>query len=93
MSKYLIESVFCSCYDVKKPELCTLLISILETKQLAVEQADKCYKAIKLYKQGNADFSDALISTISNDAGCTKTVTFDRKAISVGMSLATLKQD
>lgn len=76
-----------SCYAVKKSELCTMIKMALETKQFLVEHAESCYRALKVFEQGSGDFSDALIVTISKDAGCSETMTFDRKAQSVGMKL------
>ena len=60
---------------------------VLETKQFIIEQAESCYRALKVFESGSSDFSDALIVTLSKDAGCSETVTFDRKAQSVGMKL------
>jgi len=53
---------------------------ILEIKQFSIEQAESCFRALKIYEQSVGDFSDALIVTIGKDAGCSVTVTFDRKA-------------
>ena len=76
-----------SCYAVNKPDLCIMIRMVLETKQFLIEQAESCYRALKVFEDGNGDFSDALIFTLSRDAGCSQTVTFDRKAQSVGMTL------
>ena len=62
---------------------------VLETKQLLIEQAESCYRALKVFENGNADFSDALIFTLSKDAGCSETITFDKNAKSVGMQVLT----
>lgn len=76
-----------SCYGVNKTDLCSMIRMVLETKQLLIEQAESCYRALKVFESSNGDFSDALIATISKDAGGSETVTFDRKAQSVGMRL------
>jgi predicted nucleic-acid-binding protein len=76
-----------SCYGINKNDLCVMIRMLLETKQLLIEQAESCYRALKLFEQGNGDFSDALITTLSKDAGCSQTLTFDRKAQTVGMVL------
>ena len=78
-----------SCYSVKKAELGILIRMVLETKQLLIEQAESCYRALKVFENGNADFSDALIFTLSKDAGCSETITFDKNAKSVGMQVLT----
>ena len=76
-----------SCYSVNKSKLCTMIRMILETKQFLVEQSESCYRALKLFEDGNGDFSDALIVTCGKDVGCSETMTFDKKAKSVGMTL------
>jgi predicted nucleic-acid-binding protein len=76
-----------SCYGVNKTQLCSMIKMVLETKQLLIEQAESCYRALRVFESSNGDFSDALIATISKDAGCSETVTFDKKAQSVGMKL------
>jgi len=48
-------------------------------------RADLVYLALKRFSGGNADFSDALIAVISENRGCSSTLTFDKKARSVGM--------
>ena len=74
-----------SCYDQKKEALLTVLDSLLTTKQIMVERADIAYLAVKKYRTGNADFSDALILAICEASGCERTVTFDKKAATIGM--------
>jgi predicted nucleic-acid-binding protein len=76
-----------SCYSVSKLKLCTMIKMVLETKQFLIEQSESCYRALKLFEEGNGDFSDALIVTLSKDVGCSETMTFDKKAKSVGMTL------
>lgn len=76
-----------SCYSVCKSDLCTMIRMVLETKQFSIEQSESCYRALKVFEAGNGDFSDALIFTLSKDAGCFETMTFDKKAKSVGMKL------
>ncbi|MFC3121859.1 PIN domain-containing protein [Agaribacter flavus] len=75
------------CYRASKNDLCSTIKMILETKQFQVERAESCYRALKLFEMGSGDFSDALISSISKDAGCSCVMTFDKKAQSVGMEL------
>jgi predicted nucleic-acid-binding protein len=81
-----------SCYGINKNDLCVMIRMVLETKQFLIEQSESCYRALKLFEQGHGDFSDALIATLSKDAGCSQTLTFDKKALSVGMELLAIKQ-
>lgn len=72
-------------YQQPKESLILVLESLLATKQLLVDRADLVYLALKKYRSGNADFSDALILTVNEAAGCERTVTFDKKAATIGM--------
>ena len=75
-----------SCYDQKKPELIKVLSGLLTTKQLYIERADLAHIALKNYETGKADYSDALISASSKDAGCKHIMTFDKNAVTIGMT-------
>lgn len=85
----LIEVVWVleSCYEQGKEDVVRVVSALLNTKQLLVEHADLVYIALKRFQAANGDFSDALIVAVSEDVGCSKVFTFDKKAKSVGMSL------
>jgi len=72
--------VLTSCYASTKGEICEVLEKLLRIKSIIVEQADVVWKAIRLFKEGNADFADCLIERDANEAGCNYTNTFDREA-------------
>lgn len=74
-----------SCYDQKKESLVAVIESLLTTKQLIVERAEVVHLALKKYRSGGADFSDALVLAVCEASGCERTVTFDKKAIAIGM--------
>ena len=76
-----------SCYDQPKESLLDVLHALLTTRQLVVEKADNVYMAMKRLSKGNADFSDALITILSEQEGCSRVVTFDKRAVNVGMEL------
>jgi len=76
-----------SCYEQPKKTILDVIYSLLTTKQLVIERADSVYLAMKRYRTGKADFSDAVISIIAENDGCDSIVTFDKKAVSVGMVL------
>ncbi len=76
-----------SCYDQSKEGVLNVLHALLTTKQLVVEKADKVYMAMRRFANGNADFSDALITIFSEQEGCSRVVTFDKRAVNVGMEL------
>lgn len=76
-----------SCYEQPKRSILNVIFALLTTRQLVVERADSVYIAMKRYGSGKADFSDAVISVIAENDGCDSIVTFDKKAVSVGMVL------
>ncbi len=74
-----------TCYQQPKNAIQNVVNALLTTKQLMIDEADLVYLALKRFSTGNADFSDALITVICESRGCTSTVSFDKKAGSVGM--------
>lgn len=74
-------------YEQPKEALVQVIESLLVTRQLLVERADLVYLALQKYRAGQADFSDALIYTLAQRAGCEKTLTFDKKAKTLGMDI------
>jgi predicted nucleic-acid-binding protein len=74
-----------SCYDQKKEALVSVIESLLTTKQIIIDRAEVVHLALKRYRAGNADFSDALILAVCDASGCERTATFDKKAATIGM--------
>ena len=67
-----------------------ILQQLMSQPKLMLEQHELVRKATGLYLLGNVDFSDYLVACSGQAAGCTHTLTFDRKAAkSAGMTLAT----
>ncbi len=85
----LIETtwVLGSCYQQPRQALIDILRQLITIRQLQVERPDIAHQAIQRYESGNGDFSDAVICLINEDNGCDETMTFDKKARSVGMTL------
>ena len=74
-----------SCYEQTKDDLINVLDSLLTIKQITIEKTDIVYLALRRFRSGTADFSDALIALVCEDAGCNRVVSFDKKAATVGM--------
>ena len=74
-----------SCYEQTKDDLINVLGLLLTIKQISIEKTDLVYLALKRFRTGTADFSDALITLVSEDAGCKRIISFDKKAVTVGM--------
>ena len=66
----------------------TILGQLLTREEIVIEQMNIVQSALILYRKGNADFADCLISSAAKAAGCVRTVTFDRRAArDAGMQL------
>jgi predicted nucleic-acid-binding protein len=76
--------VLTGCYSSGKEDLVAVLEGLLRTKGLLVEDAEIVWKAVRLFKAGNAEFADCLIDCSANQAGCDHTATFDRGAARYG---------
>ena len=74
-------------YGIPKSGLLTVIDKLLSIRQLMIEQSELVFRALKAYRNGNGDFSDALIAAVGAAQGCRETLTFDRKAANVGMQL------
>ncbi|MBW8029072.1 MAG: PIN domain-containing protein [Ferrovum sp.] len=68
------------CYALTRSGTCEVLETLLRTKEIIVANADTLWKAVRLFKEGKADFADCLIERSANEAGCNHTTTFDRDA-------------
>ena len=76
-----------SSYGATRVEVAEILRRILSIKQLAIENTEMAWKALRLFESSNSDFADCLIAQSASTAGCTKTVTFDKQAAKAGMVL------
>lgn len=80
--------VLSGCYKSTRSEICTVLETLLHTKEIVVGHAEVVWQAWRVFKDGKADFADCLIERLANESGCDNTVTFDRKAVKYcGMQL------
>jgi predicted nucleic-acid-binding protein len=76
-------------YKTDRKAIVEVLRGLLDSKEIVAERADTIRRA--LLRTGNgADFADSLICELGIEAGCERTVTFDRKAAKkAGMRLIT----
>lgn len=72
--------VLTGCYAASRDDVCAVLDRLLRSKELIIASADTVWKALRLFKEGKADFADCLIERFAAEAGCDHTVTFDRDA-------------
>jgi predicted nucleic-acid-binding protein len=72
--------VMASNYRATRAAVADIVEGLLTAPQLMLEKTDVIWRALRTYRDSKADFSDALIGELGRDAGCSKTVTFDRNA-------------
>ena len=73
-----------SVYGASRAEVAELVRRILSSRQLAVQDAEVVWQALRQFESGRADFADCLIRRSAEAAGCSKTMSFDKRA---GMTL------
>jgi predicted nucleic-acid-binding protein len=76
------------CYGSTKDEIIEIAERLLRVKQLLVQDAEVVWQAVRLFRNGNADFADCLIERAGSAQGCDHTVSFDKAAVkAAGMVL------
>jgi predicted nucleic-acid-binding protein len=67
-------------YFLTAQEIATAIERLLQVEVLAIENEQEVFTAMVALKQGRGSFADALIAELGARVGCTRTLTFDRKA-------------
>jgi len=82
--------VLSSCYDLKREQIAQALDALLRAKELVLDRAEQVGQALRVFRASSADFADCLIERTAHAAGCDRTMTFHRSAVSsAGMMLVT----
>jgi predicted nucleic-acid-binding protein len=68
-------------YGLPAHEIAAAVERMLQTDVLMVENEQEVFSAMIALKEGQGSFSDAIISALGTRAGCSFTLTFDRKAL------------
>jgi predicted nucleic-acid-binding protein len=68
-------------YKISKEQAIEILEKIITIPVFDIEHFDCCLKALKSYKNGQADFSDYLILEIATLNGYKAVMTFDKNAL------------
>jgi predicted nucleic-acid-binding protein len=68
-------------YGLTAQEIATAVERLLQVEVLAVENEQEVFTAMVALKQGWGSFADALIAELGALVGCTRTLTFDQKAV------------
>lgn len=67
-------------YGLSSQEIAAAIERMLQTDVLLVENEQDVFTAMVALKSGKGSFADALIGALGARSGCTRTLTFDRKA-------------
>lgn len=68
-------------YRLRKQEIAAVIERVLGADALLVEHEAEVATALTAVWEGRGSFADALIGALGAKAGCSRTVTFDRKAL------------
>jgi predicted nucleic-acid-binding protein len=68
-------------YGLSTQEIATAVERMLQTAVLVVEDEQEIFTAMIALKEGKGSFADAVIAALGSRAGCSCTLTFDRKAL------------
>ncbi len=67
-------------YGLSNREIAAAIERILATDVLIVQREQEVFTAMIALRNGHSSFADALIGALGAEAGCARTLTFDRKA-------------
>jgi predicted nucleic-acid-binding protein len=67
-------------YGMKRDAIAQILDQLLTRQEIVVERVEAVRRALHLFRIGNVDFADCLISCCAYAAGCEGILTFDRRA-------------
>ena len=68
-------------YELTTLEIVRAVERILQTDVLVVENEQEVFSALIALKKGQGSFADAVIAALGARRGCSRTLTFDRKAL------------
>ena len=68
-------------YGISNEGIATVLERVLGADTLRLEHEAEVATALAAIWEGHGDFADALIGAINAQSGCSRTFTFDRKAL------------
>jgi predicted nucleic-acid-binding protein len=74
------EWVLRSCARLDKKRVITTFRTLLEARDLQIEQEEALEEALFFYEGSNADFADCLMSSQYRRLGCSAMLTFDQNA-------------
>lgn len=69
-----------SAFSLARSQVLDVLVNLTSIDVLKIERVAVVAAALRSFREGSADFADCLIERSSANAGCEKTMTFDRAA-------------
>jgi predicted nucleic-acid-binding protein len=73
--------VLARAYRFPDKDVASAIERILQTESLVVEHEQEVFRAMLALGDGDGAFADALIAALNLRAGCSSTLTFDRRAL------------
>ena len=67
-------------YGLRDHEIVRVVEGMLQSDTLVVQNEQEVFTAVAALRSGRGSFADALVSALGRWAGCTSTLTFDKKA-------------
>jgi predicted nucleic-acid-binding protein len=67
-------------YSLSDGEIAAVVEGMLQSDTLVIQNEQEVFTAAQALRAGNGGFADALVGALGAWAGCTSTLTFDRKA-------------
>ena len=68
-------------YRFAEATIAAAILGLLRAASLAIQDEEAVIEALYAANEGRGTFADALIGVLSSRAGCTRTVTFDKRAV------------
>jgi predicted nucleic-acid-binding protein len=74
-------SVLDRAYGLGALDIAATIERLLQADRLVVENEQEVFTAMVALREGQGSFADAVIAALGTKAGCSHTVSFDRKAL------------
>ncbi len=65
-----------SSYALRREQVAQAVAGLLTARELRIDRSDNVAQALRTYRTGKADFTDALIERIAHQADCEATLSF-----------------
>jgi len=70
-------------YKVAQEDTLRTLTALMASPVLRIQEESAVDEALEISRRENCDFPDALVAVLGTRAGCSRTLTFDRKAATI----------